>query len=60
MFSKHAAEAQFELPLLNENGKVYFCGSYFRYGFHEDGLMSGYAAAKRLLTHSDIHAQLPL
>ncbi|MGC9451794.1 MAG: NAD(P)/FAD-dependent oxidoreductase [Oceanipulchritudo sp.] len=58
MFDKAAVEAQLELPLLNENGKVYFCGSYFRYGFHEDGLMSGYAAADRLLSHIDAHAEL--
>lgn len=58
MFDKAAVEAQFELPLLNENGKFYFCGSYFRYGFHEDGLMSGYAAADRLLTHSATNAEL--
>ena len=58
MFDKAAVEAQFELPLLNENGKVYFCGSYFRYGFHEDGLMSGYAAAERLLAHSASYAKL--
>ena len=61
MFSQAAAEAQFELPLLNENGKLYFCGSYFRYGFHEDGLMAGEAAAERLLSHlSDTHAKLPV
>ncbi|HET6992388.1 MAG TPA: NADP transhydrogenase subunit alpha, partial [Bacteroidia bacterium] len=35
-----AIHAQKELPKLNETGPVYFCGSYFRYGFHEDALMS--------------------
>jgi predicted NAD/FAD-binding protein len=58
MFDKRAVDAQFELPLLNENGKIYYCGSYFRYGFHEDGLMSGYAAADRLLSPSALHAEL--
>lgn len=58
MFSKKSVDAQFELPLLNENRKLYFCGSYFRYGFHEDGILSGYAAADRLLTHSAAHAKL--
>ncbi len=60
MFDKAAVEAQFELPRLNGNGRVYFCGSYFRYGFHEDGLMAGYAAADRLLQQVSAHAELPV
>lgn len=60
MFDKAAIEAQQQLPKLNQNGRVYFCGSYFRYGFHEDGLMSGYAAAEQLLKHTESHAELPI
>jgi predicted NAD/FAD-binding protein len=60
MFDKAAVDAQFELPLLNENGRFYFCGSYFRYGFHEDGLMAGYAAAERLLSHPAINVEFAL
>jgi uncharacterized protein len=40
LFDTHTAKAQPELPKLNETGPVYFCGSYFRYGFHEDALWS--------------------
>lgn len=44
LFSLGAAQAQTELPTLNERargrGEVYFAGSYFRYGFHEDAFMS--------------------
>jgi predicted NAD/FAD-binding protein len=58
MFNREAASAQMRLPRLNENRKLYFCGSYFRYGFHEDGVLSGYAAAERLLTHTAAHEQL--
>jgi len=58
MFDKAAATAQTELPKLNDNPKLYFCGSYFRYGFHEDGLLSGYAAARQLLNHTARHAKL--
>jgi predicted NAD/FAD-binding protein len=58
MFTRDSVDAQFELPLLNENRKLYFCGSYYRYGFHEDGILSGYAAAERLLTHTAAHAKL--
>ncbi len=39
---------QQHLPKLNMNGQVYFAGAYFRYGFHEDGLMAGIAAAEAL------------
>lgn len=60
MFSKRAAEAQLELPNLNKNGKLFYCGSYFRYGFHEDGILSGYAAAERLLTQSAAYAKLAI
>jgi uncharacterized protein len=40
MFDAAAVKAREELPQLNEKGPVYFCGSYFRHGFHEDGLLS--------------------
>lgn len=40
LFDVAAMNAQKELPKLNEAGPVYFCGSYFRYGFHEDALLS--------------------
>lgn len=45
----HAAVAtQARLPELNETGKILFCGSYFKYGFHEDALTSGLQAADTL------------
>ena len=42
LFSLGATRAQRELPKLNErmNNNVFFCGSYFRYGFHEDAFTS--------------------
>ena len=40
LFSLGAINAQKELPRLNESGPVYFCGSYFKYGFHEDAFTS--------------------
>lgn len=52
LFSVEAAKAQETLPALNKlsvDQSVYFCGSYFRYGFHEDGLSSGYDAANALM-----------
>ena len=41
VFSLGATRAQRELPRLNERmNNVFFCGSYFRYGFHEDAFTS--------------------
>jgi predicted NAD/FAD-binding protein len=40
LFDVNASKAQNELPSLNKTGPVYFCGSYFKYGFHEDALTS--------------------
>jgi len=50
LFDLEATRAQTRLQELNrvESG-VYFCGSYFRYGFHEDGLWSAEQLAGQLL-----------
>ncbi len=41
VFSLGTMRAQRELPRLNERMTgVFFCGSYFRYGFHEDAFTS--------------------
>lgn len=47
LFDLAAIEAQSALPALNANGPVYYCGSYFKYGFHEDAFTS----AVNLCTH---------
>lgn len=49
MFDKAAIAAQADLPGIQGVDGAFFCGAYARYGFHEDGLMSGYAAAEALL-----------
>lgn len=48
IFSQDAIQSQARLSELNEGGPVYFCGSYFGYGFHEDGMRSGVDVARRL------------
>ncbi len=48
LFDVKARKAQTELQALNEKGPVYFCGSYFRYGFHEDALMSAVELCRSL------------
>ena len=43
-----AIKAQKELPAIQGANNTWFCGAYTRYGFHEDGLASGYAVADLL------------
>jgi predicted NAD/FAD-binding protein len=40
LFDVSAMQAQNELYKLNETGPIYYCGSYFKYGFHEDAYKS--------------------
>ncbi len=51
VFTLDAIRAQRELPKLNHTGRLYFCGSYFRYGFHEDACKAGFDAAKAVRKH---------
>lgn len=48
MFDAGAVAAQKELPTIQGNGGIWYCGSYCGYGFHEDGLASATAVARRL------------
>jgi len=49
VFTLDAIRAQKELPKLNHAGRLFFCGSYFRYGFHEDACRAGFDAAKAVI-----------
>ncbi len=46
-YSFDAFNLQKDLPSLNENLNTFFCGSYFGYGFHEDGVNSALAVGKK-------------
>lgn len=48
IYSVDTLQAQNQVDSLNNDGPVYFAGSYFRYGFHEDALTSGVAVAEAL------------
>lgn len=48
VFDSAAIAAQQRLPELQGQGRTWFCGAWTRYGFHEDGLMSGLAVADGL------------
>ncbi|HVK33819.1 MAG TPA: FAD-dependent oxidoreductase [Burkholderiaceae bacterium] len=48
VFDHAAVAAQRELPRIQGRSHVWFCGAWTRYGFHEDGLMSGQGVADAL------------
>lgn len=52
LFDVKATAAQKRLPELNQIARdqtTYFCGAWFRYGFHEDGFMSAVNLCRDLL-----------
>jgi predicted NAD/FAD-binding protein len=48
-FDRGALVAQAGLPRLSGTARTYFAGAYFGFGFHEDAMRSGLAAAARVL-----------
>lgn len=49
VFDLAAVAAQRDIPGLQGQQGTYFCGAWAGFGFHEDGLKSGFAAASQLL-----------
>ncbi|KIA94077.1 NADP transhydrogenase subunit alpha [Pedobacter kyungheensis] len=49
LFDVPAMQAQAQLHQLNETGPIYYCGSYFKYGFHEDAYKSAVDLCRNLL-----------
>jgi predicted NAD/FAD-binding protein len=49
VFDEAAVRAQAQLPALQGGGGVWFAGAWTRYGFHEDGLLSGLTAAQGVI-----------
>jgi predicted NAD/FAD-binding protein len=47
-FDRAALAAQAELPRLGGVDRTYYAGAHFGFGFHEDGLCAGLAAAARV------------
>jgi hypothetical protein len=48
LFDAAAFAAQRDLWSLQGAGHVWYCGAYFGYGFHEDGLQAGLAVAEAI------------
>jgi len=47
-FDQNAIDQQKNLPILQNKKNILFCGSYFGYGFHEDGIKSSIEMIKAL------------
>ena len=47
LYNFDAVNTQQDLPSLNGVNLTYFCGSYFRYGFHEDAVFSAVQVGKQ-------------
>ncbi|NIR43071.1 MAG: hypothetical protein GWM93_04030, partial [Gemmatimonadetes bacterium] len=46
VFTAESVATQDDLPTLNGPRDTFFCGAYFGYGFHEDGLRSAVQVAQ--------------
>ncbi len=49
LYTAGTEAAQKDLRSLNRQGPVYYCGSYFRYGFHEDAFTSAVEVSEDIL-----------
>lgn len=48
IFDLAAIHAQAKLHTLHQNGRTFFCGSYFKFGFHEDAFRAGVEVCRAL------------
>lgn len=48
LYTQEGIQAQDQWAAINGAGGVYYCGAYWGYGFHEDGLRSAYRVAESL------------
>ena len=46
LFTQDAVKAQKKHDLINGKNRTWFCGAYWRYGFHEDGVVSALRVCK--------------
>ena len=58
-FSSNAVAAQKRQAEINGVRRTYYCGAYWRFGFHEDGVVSALNALEHFRRLGN-HAQLPL
>ena len=59
MFTTAAVAAQARHSEINGACRTWYCGAYWRYGFHEDGVVSALEALRQFNPETQ-HAELPL
>jgi predicted NAD/FAD-binding protein len=59
VFDMAAIAAQQHVAALQGTRRTWFCGAWTRYGFHEDGLMSGLAVCDGLRACLTVDAAAP-
>jgi len=59
VYNAPSMAAQLRWAEINGQNRTYFCGAWWGYGFHEDGVRSGLAAA-RAINGQDVDAELHL
>jgi len=60
VFDDRAVAAQARKAEIDGANRTYFCGAYWRYGFHEDGVISALSALDRFekdTEHAELHLQ---
>lgn len=57
VFDRAATAAQQRLPALQGQHHTWYCGAWTRYGFHEDGMMSGTAVVQAMQAKGLLGAQ---
>jgi uncharacterized protein len=60
VFTQAGVRAQARQAEINGKRRTYFCGAYWRYGFHEDGMVSALAAIHHFNHWLSEHGKLPL
>jgi predicted NAD/FAD-binding protein len=48
IFNHNSIAAQKRIKSINGSNKIWYCGAYLRYGFHEDGLLSAVKVAEKM------------
>jgi len=48
LYTLEGIQAQDQWSAINGVGGVYYCGAYWGYGFHEDGLRSAFRVAESM------------
>jgi hypothetical protein len=59
LYTPAAVAAQARQRELNGARRTYYCGAYWRFGFHEDGVVSALAALRHFREDRD-YAKLPV